>query len=109
MAKNTTVPADAKQPEDKKKAKHGVNERFEFTLSTGDVIHAKYVENIPYKVFKKLSNMENVEGQDELLLAVLGDDDFKVWDENVLMGEMMDFLTAWQEASALSLGELGAS
>lgn len=108
MAKNTTVPAGAKQPEDKKKAKHAVNERFEFTLSTGDVIHAKYVENIPYKVFKNLSSMEDVEGQDELLRAVLGDD-FAVWDENVLMGEMMDFLNEWQEASAITLGEAGAS
>lgn len=109
MAAKDIIASGAKKPEDKKKPNHPVSEKFEFTLSTGDTIRAAYIENIPYKVFKNIATLDAAEGQDALFQAVMSEEDFEIFDDNVLMGELMEFLEQWQEESATSLGELGAS
>ena len=107
--KDIIAAGKTKKPEDKKKPNHPVSEKFEYTLSTGYTVHAAFIENIPYKVFKGIATMDAAEGQDALFQAVMSEEDFAIFDENVLMGELMEFLERWQEESATTLGELGAS
>ena len=100
--------AAPKKPEDNKKKRHPKSEKFTFTTDDGDTIQATYIENLPFKFVKELHGKPDEEVQDTLIGQILEADDQQTFDE-LTIGEVMDFFEKWQEESALTLGELGAS
>lgn len=108
-AKNTVAlakDAGAKTPEDNKKPRHKKSERFTWTADEGQVLSAVYVENLPYGAVMRFQKLEPAEAQESIISIILSEEDKKIFNEVLSVGEVMEFLDAWQEASSISLGEL---
>ncbi|MHA7145440.1 hypothetical protein ACX80U_12055 [Arthrobacter sp. TmT3-37] len=108
-AKKTTElakDAGAKTPEDKKKPRHKKHERFEWTSDDGHTLSAVYVENLPYGAVMQFQKLEPAEAQDSIIGLILNEEDRKLFNEELSVGEVMEFLDQWQEESSISLGEL---
>jgi hypothetical protein len=94
-----------KQPEDKKTKRHPKSEKFTFTTDDGDTIQATYVENLPYAFVEELGGLDDKDVQKRFIDEILSDEDKELF-KTLTIGEVVDFFKAWQDESALSLGEL---
>lgn len=94
----------AKTPKDHKQKRRPKSELFEYETDEG-TLRFPYIENIPMGVFEDVMENDNEAAGVRLLLEGIMDDETRALRRRMTFGEFQDMLEAWNEASALTLGE----
>lgn len=94
----------AKKPADRKKARHPKSELFVFETEDAR-LELPYVENLPVEVIDAQTDAENEREAQKIMFGILFDDQREEYSK-LTIGELSDLFEAWNENSAMSLGEL---
>lgn len=104
----------AKKPQDHKTKRHPKNELFEFAFEVYDVesgeletvsIRVPYIENIEAGLVEELASAGEEGALPVLFGGILSEKD-RALQKRMSVGDLQDFVEAWNAASAIALGEL---